>query len=93
MKQSKYIKKACKLLKHYISFESASFTDPDRPYILANDEFTDKIRAATKLYIDSWIIPIIDYIESGNVIGLYNNILQYHPELNEVNPAPIAGKE
>ena len=63
MKVSKTLDKACEVLKNKVRFETASLTLPGSNMF---DDDTKTIRESTKLYTESWIIPIIDAIQKGD---------------------------
>lgn len=64
--------RACDLLLKRVHYESASlgFTEDQlvaiaqRPRYMAND--TAEIQEATRLYVDTWIVPIIEAIRDGD---------------------------
>ena len=64
MKQTETMKRACQVLRSKINLRNASVR-------LASTEFpkddTEEIREALKLYLDSWVHPIIDAIEAGDM--------------------------
>lgn len=62
MKTSKVVKQACRVLRRNVRFKNANLRI-DRENLNSDD--TQKIREATRLYVESWIIPIIDMIEQG----------------------------
>jgi hypothetical protein len=67
MKTSKVLQGACRALRSKVRFERASFALPSSiEGRMANQEDTNAIRAATRLYMESWVIPIIDAIEAGD---------------------------
>ena len=61
---SKTLQKACQTLRDKVRFRTASFKLPGER--MASEESTAIIREATRLYVESWIIPIIDAIEKGD---------------------------
>lgn len=65
MKTSKTIQKACQILKKRVLFSpgEADF-----------GEHTDLIRDQTKLYTETWVIPLLDAIEQGNTRSLQRMI-------------------
>ena len=63
MKQSKAIIRACQVLRWRVRFRNASLTLPKAEPGLTD---TDRIRAAAHLYTESWIVPLLDAIETGN---------------------------
>jgi hypothetical protein len=67
MKTSQTIQRACKVLRHRVRFTDAQFSLSDS---MSNQADTDKIREATRLYISSWVEPIIDAIEIGDTSHL-----------------------
>jgi len=75
MKQTEIIKKACRDLKSKVRFENASFTLPGND-MSNSEEDTELIRRITKLYTESWVIPIIDAIEKGETYRLKRMLRQ-----------------
>jgi hypothetical protein len=65
MKVSYTLKHACEVLRRRVQYTDAGLTLPGN-YINSTREDTEAIREATRLYVDSWILPIIDAIESGD---------------------------
>ena len=63
MKQSQTVAHACQVLRRRVRFKTAHLSLPDSGF-MAND--TPAIREATKIFIENWVIPIIDGIESGD---------------------------
>lgn len=69
MKVAVALKKACQMLRHRVRYKDASLTLPDSvSFDIAND--TEAIQQATKVYVESWIVPIIDLIECGDLHAL-----------------------
>ena len=62
---------ACQRLKRLVRYESASLR-------LETTEFpavdTPAIREATRLYTESWIVPILDAIERGDTRELRDHV-------------------
>ena len=56
MKQTKTLVYACRELKRKVRYETA--------------DFPDSLKERTKLYTETWIIPIIDAIEAGDTSRL-----------------------
>lgn len=54
-------KKACQVLRRRARFENASIALPTTQF--PGDD-TQAIREATRLYVESWIVPLLDAIES-----------------------------
>lgn len=57
----KTVQRACQVLRHRVRFSNAYFAGP----IPAT-----KVRDVTKLYVETWIVPIINMIETGDTHGL-----------------------
>jgi hypothetical protein len=66
-KTSKTVQSACRLLKQRVRYESARLRLPGSSF---DDDDTLKIRLATKIYVNTWILPLLDAIESGNTVQL-----------------------
>lgn len=58
------IQKACQVLRRRVRFKEARLRLPGN-HTLEYEADTEAIREATRLYVESWIIPIIDAIETG----------------------------
>lgn len=69
MKPNETIQKACQVLRRKVRYKNASFSLSNEVGMW-NPEDTEAIRKATKLYTESWVVPILDYIETGDMIGL-----------------------
>lgn len=67
MKTGKTIQRACRVLKNKVRFKCASFRLSDEASVMSNEEDTELIKKATHLYIETWVIPIIDAIEKGDI--------------------------
>ncbi len=65
MKTTKAIQKACQVLRHRVRYKSASLRLPG-----SNNDDTLQIRAAVRLYVETWIVPILDAIEDGDMAKL-----------------------
>jgi hypothetical protein len=83
MKQSQTIKKACQVLRSKVLFERAGFVLPGGN-LNTIDNDTAAIRQATRLYIDTWVLPILELIESGDM-GALKRLMEYEhsPMTNE----------
>lgn len=75
---SESLQAACRVLRHRVLFKSAGFTLPGSPYM---QDDTAVIREATRLYTQSWVIPILDAIETGDT-----RMLKKLCERNEQEP-------
>lgn len=64
MNKQEAVKKACQIIRKRVRFRGASITLPGNP-MSKNDAPT--IREATRVYVESWIVPLLDAIESGNM--------------------------
>lgn len=58
---------ACQVLRARVRYRRASMRLPGTPF---PDDDTAVIREATRLYVESWIVPIIDAIEAGDTDAL-----------------------
>lgn len=67
MPTPKTVKKACRVLRSRLEFDDAHFTLPDSP---DGQDDTVEIMEATDLYFRTWIYPVIDAIESGDMAKL-----------------------
>lgn len=66
-KPAKIVQKGLQVLRRRVRYKGASLSLSDW---LGNEDDTDKIRAAVRLYVQTWIEPIIDMIEEGDTRGL-----------------------
>ena len=62
-KVSQITKKACALLISRVRFEKASLTLPHNE---TPNSDTEVVRMVTKLYTESWIIPLLEGIRDGD---------------------------
>ena len=70
---SKTVQRACQLLKARARFERAAFRLPGSALSDA-DRDTKLIREATRLYTETWIVPLLDAIERGDLRTLARRI-------------------
>ena len=59
----KTFQRACDVLRSRVRFETARLRLPHRQTLGADD--TADIREATRLYIETWVIPLIDAMQTG----------------------------
>lgn len=64
MKQLHSVIRACEVLRARVRYEGACLRLPGTRF---EDTDTPRIQEATRLYVESWIMPIIDAIEAGDV--------------------------
>jgi hypothetical protein len=64
MTKEECVKKACQVLRRRVRYDGASLRLPTTPFPGDN---TKAIRAATRLYVETWIVPLLDAIESGDM--------------------------
>lgn len=57
--QPKWIVEACQVLRSKVLYRDAGFGPP-------GNECTMRIRDETELFVKSWIVPILDALETGN---------------------------
>lgn len=71
-KPSKSLVRTCQLLRGRIRFTNASFRLPDHENegFKHDEKDTADIREATRLYMQSWVEPILDAIERGDTAAL-----------------------
>lgn len=72
MKQSKTIQAACKLLRHRVQFGKCRLQLPGNNGYDKND--TAIIQDATRLYLQMWVLPIIDAISRGDLCSLNDSL-------------------
>jgi len=61
---SKTFQRACDVLRSRVRFETARLRFPSN-HTMAQDD-TPVIREATRLYVETWIVPLINAMQSGN---------------------------
>ena len=71
MKQTEIVKLACQILRQRVRFEGASIRLPTTQF---PDEDTEAIQDATRLYVETWIVPILDAIETGDTFDLRGRV-------------------
>jgi len=64
MKTPVALQRACEVLRARVRFKSASLTLPGNPF---GQDDTQIVRDATRVYVESWIIPILNCIERGDL--------------------------
>ena len=75
MNKNEAINKACQVLRRRVRFDGARISLPATPF--PGDD-TAEIRAATKLYTETWIVPLLDAIESGD-LSLVHEYYEFEP--------------
>jgi hypothetical protein len=71
MTKEECIIKACQVIRKRVRFDGASIALPTTAF--PGDD-TKAIREATRIYVESWIVPLLDSIESGDM----TRIRQYY---------------
>jgi len=66
-KSSLTLQRACQVLRAKVRFANASIQLPGTP--IGQDD-TAVIREATRLYVETWIVPLLDLIERGETAKL-----------------------
>lgn len=56
-------RKACQVLRRLVRFKDAHLCLPG-----SNKDATDAIREATRLYTETWIVPILDALEPDSPV-------------------------
>jgi hypothetical protein len=65
------VREACQVLRKRVRFRDARLRLPDNRYTQrAHEADTAAIIAATTRYVETWIVPILDAIESGDTYAL-----------------------
>lgn len=77
-KPSKIIQKACRVLRSRINLRTATLRLPSSP-AFTND--TPAIRESMRLYLATWVHPILDAIETGDTKQLQYLLRQTEGEL------------
>ena len=57
--------RALDVLRSRVRFETAALRLPGRELVRHND--TPLIREATRVYVETWIVPLIDALQSGEM--------------------------
>lgn len=70
-KVSKTVQRACQVLKSRVRLEDAVIRLPGSG---VGKSDTAAIREAMRLYVETWIVPLLDDIESGDLARLANRI-------------------
>jgi len=68
MTKEECIIKACQVIRKRVRFDGASIALPTTPF--PGDD-TKAIREATRLYVESWIVPLLDSIECGDMTRIW----------------------
>jgi len=63
--ESKTFSRACDTLRSRVRFETAHLRFPSNHILATND--TPVIREATRLYVETWVVPLIDAMQRGDV--------------------------
>ena len=63
--EGKTFQLACDTLRNRVRFEGAKMRLPGRQLMAADD--TALIREATQLYVETWIVPLINAMQSGDI--------------------------
>jgi hypothetical protein len=61
---------ACNLLIKRVRFETAGFNKPGEYF--SPPEYTEEIREATRIYTESWVVPVLEAIRDGNTDFLWH---------------------
>lgn len=64
MTKEECITKACQILRKRVRYDGADLRLPTTAFPASD---TSAICAATRLYVESWIVPLLDCIESGDM--------------------------
>lgn len=72
MKPSKTLQHACRVLRKRVQFKGAAFALPSAlPFKMSNSEDTRAIQEATRIYVQAWILPVLEAIELGHTADIY----------------------
>ena len=63
MNKAQVLAKACQVLRSRVRYKTARLGTMEA-------DLTPEIREQTKLYVETWIVPIIDMIERGDTRAL-----------------------
>lgn len=76
MKQPKTIESACDLLISRVRYERAGLSLPkgDGTPHTSSEEDTQAIRDATSLYVETWIVPMLQAIKEGDLKTLQRSL-------------------
>jgi hypothetical protein len=64
MTHEECVKKACQVLRRRVRYDGASLRLPTTPF--PGDD-TPAIREATKLFVETWVVTLLDCMESGDM--------------------------
>lgn len=89
MKQSKTVQAACNLLIDRVQFKTAKFRDPGVVWsTMSQDQYTDQLREATRLYTDTWVVPLLRAIRDGDTYRLQQAVRPFsHGYIEELRNA------
>jgi len=79
MKVSKTLQKACQVLRHRMRYKSAGIRLPGSE-LSDTEKDTAIIREATKIYVESWIVPLLDCIEKGDLRAVARMVEHEHED-------------
>lgn len=74
MEQSQTVQKACDCLIDRVRYKNAAFTPPGPRRVESSKEYTDEIREATRLYVETWIVPVLEALKEGDTRRLREKI-------------------
>lgn len=92
MEQSKMVKAALNLVIRRVRFELAGFQLPGHS-INDTTKDTDAIREATKLYMSTWVEPILMAIRDGDTESLKIHAGNFMDARQRINPDTPEGRE
>lgn len=82
-------RRALQLLRSRVRFRCAGFTLPGVP----SEAATAAIREATSLYMETWVVPLIDALERGDIALLRLMTDRTEGEREPAGPRPVRKRE
>jgi hypothetical protein len=64
----KTFQRACDVLRSRVRFETAHLQLPSSQIRMQND--TPVIRESTRIFMETWVVPLIDAMQRGDVQGI-----------------------
>lgn len=61
MRTPKALTKACQLLRGRVRYKTAHFKNG------LHEDVSEQVRNVTRLYVETWVVPLIDAIEKGDI--------------------------
>jgi len=88
-KPSLAIQDACQVLRYRVMFGDAVLRLPGSS---VDKDDTQLIRDATRLYVETWIVPVLDAIERGDTWSLKNQTCRCRKQRMDTNDKEVCGE-